>query len=52
MLRMIRICPKRDIVCPHGMDCPYVLHRYDCKPEPGDKDHPEKSPDKPISGDV
>lgn len=27
---MIRICPKRDAVCPHGMDCPYVGDSYEC----------------------
>lgn len=31
---MIRVCPKRDAVCPHGMSCPYVIDRYDCAPEP------------------
>ncbi len=30
----IRICPKRDAVCPHGMACPFVIDRYECKPEP------------------
>lgn len=31
---MIRVCPKRDFICPHGMDCPYTVDRYTCKPEP------------------
>jgi hypothetical protein len=31
---MIRICPKRDAKCPHGMDCPYAVDRYTCAPEP------------------
>jgi hypothetical protein len=31
---MIRVCPKRDAVCPHGMDCPFVIDKYNCKPEP------------------
>lgn len=47
-----QVCPKRDSVCPHGVRCPYVIDRYECKPEPGDPDHSEKSPDAPISGDV
>ena len=29
----IRVCPKRDAVCPHGMDCPYVIDAYSCKRE-------------------
>ncbi len=32
---MIRVCPKRDGACPHGMSCPYVLDRYHCEEEPG-----------------
>lgn len=31
---MIRVCPKRDARCPHGMECPYTIDRYSCKPEP------------------
>lgn len=31
---MIRVCPKRDAICPHGMNCPYTVDRYTCKPEP------------------
>ena len=31
---MIRVCPKRDGRCPHGMECPYTIDRYSCKPEP------------------
>ena len=27
----IRICPERDGPCPHGMGCPYVIDRYNCK---------------------
>jgi hypothetical protein len=30
---MIRVCPKRDAVCPHGMGCPYVVDRYTCRDE-------------------
>jgi hypothetical protein len=30
---MIRVCPGRDAVCPHGIDCPYGIDRYECKPE-------------------
>lgn len=29
---MIRICPERDRVCPHGMNCPWADERYSCKP--------------------
>ena len=31
---MIRVCPKRDAICPHGMECPYTVDRYTCKEEP------------------
>ncbi len=31
---MIRVCPKRDAICPHGMECPYTVDRYTCKKEP------------------
>ncbi len=31
---MIRVCPKRDAICPHGMECPYAVDRYTCKEEP------------------
>jgi hypothetical protein len=31
---MIRVCPKRDAVCPHGMACPYTIDRYECAEEP------------------
>ena len=24
---MIRVCPERDAVCPHGMECPYAGNR-------------------------
>lgn len=30
---MIRVCPERDGACPHGIDCPFVIDRYHCKPE-------------------
>jgi len=30
---MVRVCPKRDIQCPHGDACPYALDRYECRPE-------------------
>lgn len=30
---MIRVCPKRDAICPHGMDCPYTIDRYNCSDE-------------------
>lgn len=29
----IRICPKRDAVCPHGADCPYSIDQYSCRNE-------------------
>jgi hypothetical protein len=41
---MIRVCPERDAVCPHGMDCPYVLDRYECKPEPRPETPPMANP--------
>lgn len=25
------ICPRRDAICPHGTNCPFVVSRYDCK---------------------
>lgn len=31
---MIRVCPKRDAVCPHGMACPYTIDCYECAEEP------------------
>ncbi len=31
--KMIRVCPKRDAICPHGMECPYAVDRYTCKEE-------------------
>lgn len=27
----MRICPKRDAVCPHGMDCPFTIDQYECR---------------------
>ena len=27
---MVRVCPKRDTICPHGMSCPYAVDRYTC----------------------
>lgn len=30
---MIRICPKRDAICPHGIDCPFAVDRYNCRPD-------------------
>jgi hypothetical protein len=38
-LNMIRVCPKRDAICPHGMMCPYAVDRYSCKPEPKIESH-------------
>lgn len=35
---MIRVCPKRDRICPHGDKCPYAIDRYSCKPEPQKKE--------------
>lgn len=31
---MIRVCPARDAKCPYGMECPYVIDQYECKPAP------------------
>lgn len=28
---MIRVCPKRDSICPHGIDCPYSKDQYQCE---------------------
>ena len=28
----VRVCPMRDAVCPHGIDCPFTEDRYACKP--------------------
>lgn len=33
---MIRVCPKRDAICPHGMGCEYTIDRYQCREEPVD----------------
>lgn len=38
---MIRVCPKRDAVCPHGMSCPYTIDRYECRPEPPPMTEPD-----------
>lgn len=27
----LRVCPMRDAICPHGLNCPYA-DSYDCKP--------------------
>lgn len=32
----VRVCPVRDTVCPHGMDCPYSIDRYSCRDEKAD----------------
>lgn len=37
---MIRVCPKRDAACPHGMLCPFSLSQYDCMDEPPPKTSP------------
>jgi hypothetical protein len=29
----VRVCPKRDASCPHGINCPYVIDRYICREE-------------------
>lgn len=31
---MIRVCPKRDAICPHGSICPYAIDQYSCRDEP------------------
>lgn len=28
---MTRVCPVRDAVCPHGLECPYTIDRYTCR---------------------
>lgn len=33
---MIRVCPKRDAKCPHGMGCPYTIDRFNCEDEPNE----------------
>lgn len=33
-IAVIRVCPKRDAVCPHGIDCPYWKDGPDCPNEP------------------
>ena len=30
---MVRICPERDAVCPHGDNCQYAIDRYKCRSE-------------------
>jgi chromosome segregation ATPase len=30
---VIRVCPQRDAICPHGRNCPYTIDRYTCRPE-------------------
>jgi hypothetical protein len=30
---MVRVCPERDAICPHGMACPYWRDRYSCESE-------------------
>ena len=37
---MIRVCPKRDAVCPHGMACPYTIDEYTCRDERSSQPHP------------
>lgn len=41
---MIRVCPTRDTICPHGLDCPYVRDRYSCRPEPAKPTDPRMTP--------
>ena len=41
---MIRVCPKRDGRCPHGINCPFVIDRYECLPEPPSTDQ-KKEPE-------
>ena len=26
----VRVCPERDARCPHGMNCPFAVSRYQC----------------------
>ena len=30
---MVRVCPKRDAICPHGMGCKFTIDRYQCADE-------------------
>lgn len=46
---MIRVCPKRDAICPHGMGCPYTVDRYHCAPEPKEPSPPSSSPLDPVA---
>ena len=48
---MIRVCPKRDAACPHGMDCPYSIDRYHCAQEPKEPPEPRPTPP-PVAEDV
>ncbi len=37
---MLRVCPRRDAICPHGMECPYTIDAYSCRSE-----RPMKAPE-------
>lgn len=28
---MVRVCPRLDLVCPYGDDCPLTIDRYTCR---------------------
>jgi hypothetical protein len=32
----MRVCPRRDAICPHGDACPYTIDQYSCRAEDPD----------------
>lgn len=46
---MIRVCPKRDAICPHGSACPYITDRYKCKNKLTDAERREFREDAKIA---
>lgn len=40
----VRVCPERDIECPNGMNCPYAIDAYKCRPET----HPDEAQQVPL----
>lgn len=39
---MVRVCPERDAICPHGEACPYSIDEYTCHPDPPGPGIPER----------